>query len=227
MQALDSTVIDGLRVTVYYDEDGGASNPRENENIARIYGRTSRYNVGDGEPPADEQDALDRGGLRLLARYLRMSKGVVALRAVNVYDHSGVSYSTGPIENAGRSGWDSYTAGYAYVTREAWDETGRSDDPTAPYVTDERDDASMVRTLAGLTNAEAMIEYEVREFGQWANGEVYGYVVERAHCDAADCPHDEEVESCWGFIGDSDYAMSEGKEVAASFARHEATAVTA
>jgi hypothetical protein len=34
----------------------------------------------------------------------------------------------------------------------------------------------------------------LREFGSWASGEVYGYIVVD--------PNGEEVDSCWGFIGD-------------------------
>ena len=39
------------------------------------------------------------------------------------------------------------------------------------------------------------------------NGDVYGYEV-------IDDDTDETVESCWGFIGDSDYCKSQGQEVA-------------
>lgn len=211
MQSIATEIVNGLRVTVYYDENGYASNPRDESTLAVIHGDHRNYTIGDGKPPSDEQDALDRGGLRLLVRYLRLCKGAVAIRAVNLYDHSGVSYSTGEVEAAGRHGWDSGTAGYAYVTREAWAETGRTDDPTAPYTRDEGEDK---RRFDGLTNAEAAIEWEVKEYGSWANGEVYGYTVVRPHCDNADCPHHEEIDSCWGFIGDPDDAMAEGRAAA-------------
>lgn len=39
-----------------------------------------------------------------------------------------------------------------------------------------------------------ILEAEVKEFGDWISGRVYGYVVKD--------PDGEEVNSCWGFIGE-------------------------
>ena len=42
--------------------------------------------------------------------------------------------------------------------------------------------------------AEEILEAEVKEFSDWISGRVYGYVVKD--------PDGEEVNSCWGFIGE-------------------------
>lgn len=44
----------------------------------------------------------------------------------------------------------------------------------------------------------------LKEYQSWVNGEVYGYVI-------AD-KEGEQLSSCWGFIGDSDYCLEAGKE---------------
>lgn len=48
----------------------------------------------------------------------------------------------------------------------------------------------------------------IDEFDKWQRGEVYGYVVEDAD--------GENLDSCWGFIGDTDYCLKEGVAVAES-----------
>lgn len=66
------------------------------------------------------------------------------------------------------------------------------------------------------------LEGEWKEYRAWAEGDVYGYVVERivtVHSASGDVCHYgdwEEVESCWGFYGDSDYTMQEGIKAAES-----------
>ena len=81
-----------LIVQVVSDVNGFADNPRDESNIAHIYGSHRRYTIGDGEPPSDHMRALERGGTRLLYRWLRLTEGIVAFTKVGMYDHSGVSY---------------------------------------------------------------------------------------------------------------------------------------
>ena len=52
---------------------------------------------------------------------------------------------------------------------------------------------------------------EVKEYTQWMSGEVYGYVIKDA--DGNDLPGTMQ-DSCWGFIGDSDYVRSEANSAA-------------
>jgi len=49
---------------------------------------------------------------------------------------------------------------------------------------------------------ETIVRAEVKIYSQWSSGDVWGYVVETEDGDVLD--------SCWGFIGDPDYAMTEG-----------------
>jgi hypothetical protein len=77
---------------------------------------------------------------------------------------------------------------------------------------------------------EAIIESEITEYRTWAEGEVYGYVIDKAVTwvpkeghgpeDDEDIPAEretwEEVDSCWGFIG-YDYAKQAAKEAFATY----------
>lgn len=72
----------------------------------------------------------------------------------------------------------------------------------------------------GNTPQEA-IEGEIREYRAWAEGDVWGYVIERiVDWDRRDGEGSmttwEHVDSCWGFIG-YEYAEQEAKE---QFAAH-------
>ena len=54
-------------------------------------------------------------------------------------------------------------------------------------------------------NAERALDGEVETFQQWAEGDVYGFVVEEwePSCDCADCDAGDwvAIDSCWGFYG--------------------------
>lgn len=78
--------------------------------------------------------------------------------------------------------------------------------------------------------AEKVIESEQAEYRRWAEGEVYGHIVEK---DVTRIPRDaedrndpeldgetrewEEVDSCWGYIG-REYAEEAAREAFASYA---------
>lgn len=49
-------------------------------------------------------------------------------------------------------------------------------------------------------------EQDLKTYTEWANGEVYGWVVET--------PAGDHLDSCWGYIGDSDYAKKEAEACA-------------
>lgn len=54
-------------------------------------------------------------------------------------------------------------------------------------------------------------------YTQWSNGEIYGYVIEDEE--------GEHLDSCWGFIGDSDgYVLEQGREMLEHYAADDVTA---
>ena len=67
----------------------------------------------------------------------------------------------------------------------------------------------MVKKSAGwLQPLEETAESLVKDWQSYCDGDVYGYVV------TDDLEEDEEVDSCWGYVGDQDYCMTEGVSAA-------------
>lgn len=85
------------------------------------------------------------------------------------YDHSGIAFRAGA-ENPFSCRWDSGQAGIVALKRSEWGEAGCTDDQLAEY-------ANNVAT----------------EYGEWANGECYGYVVKDSE--------GNEIDSCYGYVG--------------------------
>lgn len=174
MHAVETWQHKGLTVKVYQDEE--APNPRENfdhAGVMKCWHR--RYQLGD-EPYNDgEPGDFDPGQYPVcLPLYL--------------YDHSGLTMSTGPFSCP----WDSGQVGWIFVTRETvlkeWGGKG------ARRIT-----KRMVK------QAEKCLRAEVEEYDQYLRGDVYGYVIEG--------PDGEQLDSCWGFFG-FDYAKEEACEAA-------------
>lgn len=93
---------------------------------------------------------------------------------IYMYDHSGLAFQHTPFSCQ----WDSGLLGWQYVLRAKAAETW-------PHVTDEDE----LKERA----AEAMKD-ELETYGHFISGEVYGYQITDED--------DEDVDSCWGFIGD-------------------------
>lgn len=119
-----------------------------------------------------------------------------------LYDHSGISMSTGSFGCP----WDSGQVGYMFVTKEkARAEWGThnmlpimEDGVCKGYTQGEpRTDADYYKLLEG----------EVETYDQYLTGDVYGYIVEELDEDGDVV---EEHDSCWGFYG-SDSAEADGR----------------
>jgi len=78
--------------------------------------------------------------------------------------------------------------------------------------------ASIEMTGCPPERVDEGLRAEVKEYEQWMQGDVYGYVVE----------HDGEVlDSCWGYIGDTEYPMEEARRVAESSPEYQRAVVAA
>lgn len=105
-----------------------------------------------------------------------------------LYDHSGITISTGRFSCP----WDSGQVGYIYITRER--------------MLKEWSAKKLTKKLKA--KAYEIMESEVHEYDHFLTGNVYGYQVEGELCD----------DSCWGFYGSSydddsswDYMIDEAK----------------
>lgn len=94
---------------------------------------------------------------------------------VYMYDHSAIALSTG----AFGCSWDSGQVGFIYMSKEKL-------------------------VFEGITEEQAIksLKAEIEIYGQYVNGEVYGYVhLRRKACGECGQDVDEDIDSCWGFYG--------------------------
>lgn len=186
------------RVRVVPDEDGAASDPRDYDELVDIVTPSSlRYNVRTQHAAFQHahDELYDRGLGGAFGRYVKIFHNVDAF-PVYMYDHSAIALSIGSfIGRAQHAEWDSGQIGWAYVRPDA----------------ERWDDMDEEKILSGF----------VETLGQWINGEVYGYVLEKNRHGRIVFDDDEEddleyedwdeVDSCWGIIG-YDWAEKEGRQ---------------
>lgn len=158
----------GLTCKVYYDDS--PLNPRTDwDNLCKLVlpdNRTLDSELDLGLEWEDEKEDEER----LMKNDVYMYSGLYR------YEHSGVAYSTGPFGDP----WDSGQVGYIVAMRKDVEKEWGKD----------KADTKEVRDLVWQN-----MQGEVEALSQWANGEVYGFVI-------TDDDTDEEIDSCWGFFGD-------------------------
>lgn len=92
---------DGFKLEILHDED--AESPREWDNLGTMVCWHSRYNLGDKHNYIDSDDFKEE---------INDSNSIIL--PLYLYDHSGITISTGPFSCS----WDSGQVGYIYVTFE-------------------------------------------------------------------------------------------------------------
>lgn len=144
----------GVRIEIYYDESPG-STPRDWSNVGTMVCWHRGYDLGDRQPEGRERDALERGGLRLLTRYLTMWSEATVVIPLGLYDHSGLTmYAGGGPHAFDSAGWDSGTVGFIFDTPAGREECGTP-----------------------LDRIEEVLRDEIDVYDQFLRGDVYGYVV--------------------------------------------------
>ena len=162
-------------VKVLRDED--PMSPRDADNLGVMACWHRRYNLGDVQPKQDPQEWLKENA----------PKGSIVL-PLYLYDHSGITMSTGSFGDP----WDSGQVGYIVATPEKIRE------------------CYMVKriTKAIRAKAEAVLKQEVQTYDDFITGNVWGYTIESVKncesCGQKTCGDDEIPvdDSCWGFFGD-------------------------
>jgi hypothetical protein len=162
------------KLEIYPDQS--AESPRSWDNLGTMVCWHRRYNLGDEQPRQDPEDYCADLPARIeLPLYL--------------YDHSGITMSTGPFSCP----WDSGQVGFIYVTLERI-----------------RKEYGWKRiTKQRRAKIEGYLRSEVGTYDDFLRGNVYGFVLsKRGSCDCSpddvksgDCDHWEESDSCWGFFG--------------------------
>lgn len=181
----------GLCAHLYQDED--AESPRVDfDNLGRIATVHLRRHVlkDKGEDYLPE----DLGNWDEVEAYLRRERGAAVVMPVFLYDHSGISISTGSfVGRAPHASWDSGQVGLVYA---------RGEDIRRWYG---------VKRLskATLDMAAELVKAEVETFNQYLSGDVYWYkIVRTSTCDKCGNSSAEDLESLGGLYG-YEYAKKE------------------
>jgi len=130
------------------------------------------------------EDSLDFShGPDLYKAILRCSD-IVAL-PLFLYDHSGITMRCEPFSCR----WDSGQVGFAFMTKE----------------TILREYGGKLLTQVKREKAQALIEAEVATYDSYLRGDCWGFAIEDQN--------GETLDSCWGFLGDSDYCEQEAQTI--------------
>lgn len=173
-------------------------NPRiDFDNFGHMICWHSRYNLGDDHNFSSPREFLEEHVLRFNEDdlheieeksnddLLNTLQDHMVILPLYLYDHSGITMNTTGFSCR----WDSGQVGWVYATNEeVISEYGNLD----------------------IEKAEKLLKAEVEVYDQYIRGEVYGYILEKkVKCECCNSIEYENIDSCWGFLGEIDYIESE------------------
>ena len=212
----------GYAIIIQNDTD--PSNPREWDNLGTMLCFHRRYNLGDDQKQVEADiEAATRTRLPAsladeylpsyftnsenftgwgdMADQLEKALDLAAILPLYLYDHSGITISTGSF----RDPWDSGQVGFIFISKDK-----------------AREEYGWKRiNRARRAQLEARLTAEVEEYDQYLTGDVWGYHIHQPdpadleEVDTDDLDPDEvenwdEKDSCWGFYG-SEYCLTEAR----------------
>lgn len=215
--------------TIEILDDPEPVNPRKDyDNVGTMACWHDRHTLGDEEP--------DESPSEYLKNLLMKHSGLIAL-PLYLYDHSGITMSTGGFSDS----WDSGQVGFIYVTPErAKDEWGSGfvqyiGESTANFTKDAyypslaelngghhklrgADGSVFVVNAASLREVpdeevwRARLKGEVEDYDNYLRGECHGFRILDPHSG-------EELDSCWGFLGDIKWAKEAAESITDCYAK--------
>lgn len=205
----------GLNIYIIPDDDPQASDPMDFDmlgkqvywhrriNLGHCYKETNKYSPMEWLEREINEDVYDLWVKKYSKKNPRMEYQDYLMEIflktnlvipVHAYEHGGITISA----SGRRAGWDSFDSGqlgFVYVSHE-----------------DIKKEFNVKRlTKKVLEKAEKILRDEVANYDDYLTGQVYGFVIENQH--------EEELDSCWGFLGDYKYCLENAKSVADFFAK--------
>ena len=163
------------KITIFHDTD--AESPREScDNLGHMVCWHRRSNLGDETVNPEEYGAEPES-------VLPNAKGLIYL-PLYLYEHGEQTMNTSGFS----CGWDSGQVGWIYATPE--------------HVRKHMQWKNI--TEARREHVLKCLRAEVEEYSQYLMGHTYGFKIENEqHCGhCGQTINSDDVESCWGFIGD-------------------------
>lgn len=190
---------DGIRLTIEYDTD--TMNPREDDCGlgSRMVCFHRRYNL----PNEENFNHNDYNTWEEMEQAIRKENDIAVILPVWMYDHSGISLSTGRT-----CSWDSGQVGFIYITK--------------PMIRQLRNCKYVTKKL--LKAEEEFLIGQIELYSQYLNGEVYYFKLEESKkvmvtkTYANGEQHEfeeveyEELDSCGGFYSKDDMKDNCSKE---------------
>lgn len=174
-------VIGRYKVKVLQDSD--PESPRSWDNLGKMVCFHNRYDLGDKH----EYKSKDYSGWEQMERSITRKENVCVILPLYLYDHSGITMSTGSFNDR----WDSGQVGFIYVSKE-----------------DVRKEYNVKRITKELREkVTKILESEVETYDKYLTGEVYGFEVWKLGKKSG--KEKKMVDSCWGFY-DEEECLNEG-----------------
>lgn len=183
-QPIKEITTKGKTLKIFIDDD--SDDPRTWDNLAKMIFTGRKWgDLGDKHTVNFDRGFNSRESFIIEGEQIvrKHFKGDVAIiKAVHLYDHSGVSIST-KMEYPFNDHWDSGTIGFAVILK-----------------SDIRKEYGVKRiTKKELDKAESILEGEIQTLNTYITGDIYRFVIEDENGDMLD--------SCGGFFG-SDFATN-------------------
>lgn len=174
-------------IKIIIDQD--PINPRtEYDNVTTMVCFHSRHNLGDIE---NTQWSNNKDGMYEFKQWFKEHKEELISLPLRLYDHSGLTISTsGSYPYNDR--WDSSEIGVIYIEKKKFLE--------------EFDNQFKEWNKEAEKRAIEVLKIDVKTYDDYLRGECYGYEI-------IDTETQEEVDSCWGFLGDKEYCMTEAEGI--------------
>jgi len=179
MEAVHSEWIGKYLIEIYQDTD--TESPREWDNLGTMVCFHRRYDLGDKH----DYDSDDYSGWEEMKEAIIKQEKVHTILPLYLYDHSGITISTGPFS----CNWDSGQIGWIFVSKEKVKEEGMDESKVEDY-----------------------LKGEVKTYDQYLTGDVYGYRIYEVITCSLGHDHEEDLHSCGGFYGE-DYCLQEAKDI--------------
>jgi hypothetical protein len=197
-EAVNEKRIGEYLIEIFPDND--PESPRNWDNLGTMICHHRRYDLGDKH----DYDAKHYNNWGEMEQAIVKENNAGVILPLYLYDHSGITISTSPFG----CNWDSGKIGFIYVSKE-----------------------KMLKEYGGKIVTEKLkervrgyLENEVIIYDQYLRGDVYGYKISKVStCDMGH-EHKEELESIWGYYGDSDECMEEAEAVVKHYMKEKKTA---
>src|SRR5215472_12939436 len=157
MNALRKSELHGYTVEIHQDEDPG--DPRDWTHGAELVFGHRRYDF----PNDAGIDFGEFANWTEVTAHLTSHEHALLVLPVYMLDHSGLAFRVAAdFGDADPGNWDSGVVGLGYVTRQNWADTQGTE---------------WTGSEADREQAARLIEQDVQAYGQYVNGDVYGYVL--------------------------------------------------